>query len=221
LGWAGLSRPERANEQDACKRLRELADARNEAQAAVDLEVVRLRDSGVGWVPIAAVLRISRQGSPSRCISPGSRRGYQAPVAEMLAETPDMGRQASRQPGHRTIRGMSTRRGDQHPRPGVVVTTDLDAQAVAPADQSRQPSVDEPASLMTVDEVAAHLATPVRFVRRLITQRRIGFCRIGRYVRISRADLEALIEAGRVAPLENKPADGPSAPCCRAQGTVR
>lgn len=39
--------------------------------------------------------------------------------------------------------------------------------------------------LLTVEQVAERLGTPTPFVRRLITQRRIGFCRISRYVRIS------------------------------------
>ncbi|MCU0277299.1 MAG: helix-turn-helix domain-containing protein [Candidatus Nanopelagicales bacterium] len=37
-------------------------------------------------------------------------------------------------------------------------------------------------------------------MRRLIAQRRIAFCRVGRYVRISANDLSAFIEAGRVDP---------------------
>jgi hypothetical protein len=46
--------------------LRELAAARDEAQAAVDLEVMRLRSIGIGWVPIAEALKISRQGARQR-----------------------------------------------------------------------------------------------------------------------------------------------------------
>jgi hypothetical protein len=57
---------ERRNAHDACARLRELATARDEAQAAVELEVARLRGVGIGWVPIAAALRISRQGARQR-----------------------------------------------------------------------------------------------------------------------------------------------------------
>jgi len=54
--------------------------------------------------------------------------------------------------------------------------------------------------LLTVDQVAERLGTPTRFVRRLIAERRIGFCRIGRYVRITDRDVAAFIEAGRVPP---------------------
>lgn len=54
--------------------------------------------------------------------------------------------------------------------------------------------------LLNVDQVAERLGTPTRFVRRLIAERRIGFCRIGRYVRITDSDVAAFIEAGHVPP---------------------
>lgn len=54
--------------------------------------------------------------------------------------------------------------------------------------------------LLNVDQVAERLGTPTRFVRRLIAERRIGFCRIGRYIRITDRDVTAFIEAGHVAP---------------------
>ena len=54
--------------------------------------------------------------------------------------------------------------------------------------------------LLNADQVAERLGTPTRFVRRLIAERRIGFYRIGRYVRITDRDAEALIEAAHVAP---------------------
>ena len=52
--------------------------------------------------------------------------------------------------------------------------------------------------LMTVEQVAEHLGTPVRFVRRLVAERRIAFSRVGRYVRISADDLDAFIAAGHI-----------------------
>ncbi|HVU62139.1 MAG TPA: helix-turn-helix domain-containing protein [Mycobacteriales bacterium] len=55
-------------------------------------------------------------------------------------------------------------------------------------------------ALLSVDDVAAELGTPVRFVRRLIHERRIRFHKIGKYVRIDRDDLAAFIAAGRVDP---------------------
>ena len=52
-------------------------------------------------------------------------------------------------------------------------------------------------SLLTVEEAAAELGTPVRFVRRLIQERRIAFHKIGKYVRIHRADLDLFVAASR------------------------
>jgi len=46
------------------------------------------------------------------------------------------------------------------------------------------------ATLLTVEDAAAELGTPVRFVRRLIHERRIRFHKIGKYVRIARIDLQ-------------------------------
>ena len=55
-------------------------------------------------------------------------------------------------------------------------------------------------TLLTVEDAAAELGTPVRFVRRLVQERRIRFHKIGKYVRIARADLDAFIAAGQVPP---------------------
>ena len=55
--------------------------------------------------------------------------------------------------------------------------------------------------LLTVRQAAELLGTTERFPRRLISERRIAFVRIGRHVRISERELEAFIEAGRVEPL--------------------
>ena len=52
--------------------------------------------------------------------------------------------------------------------------------------------------LLTLAEAAERLGTSVRFIRRLIAERRIAFVRVGRHVRIDPADLEAFIAAGRV-----------------------
>ena len=58
--------------------------------------------------------------------------------------------------------------------------------------------------LLTVDEVAERLGTSPRFVRRLISERRIVFVRMGRKgspVRITETDLEAFVESARVEPM--------------------
>ena len=56
-------------------------------------------------------------------------------------------------------------------------------------------------ALLTIPEAAARLGTPARFVRRLVAERRIGFTKVGRYVRFSNADIDAFIAAGRVEPV--------------------
>jgi excisionase family DNA binding protein len=52
--------------------------------------------------------------------------------------------------------------------------------------------------LLTVEEAAERLGTSVRFVRRLIFERRIAHAKLGRHVRIAASDLDAFITAGRV-----------------------
>jgi excisionase family DNA binding protein len=56
--------------------------------------------------------------------------------------------------------------------------------------------------LLTVDEAADRMNTSVRFVRRLITERRIAYVKLGRHVRIAEADIAVFIEAGRVPPMD-------------------
>jgi excisionase family DNA binding protein len=51
---------------------------------------------------------------------------------------------------------------------------------------------------LTVPEAAEYLNTGVRFVRRLIAERRIAFHKVGAHVRLSVADLDEFIRAGRV-----------------------
>ncbi len=68
------------------------------------------------------------------------------------------------------------------------------------AHAERRPPV--PSDLLDVAQAAEHLGTPVRFIRRLIAERRIPFYKIGRYVRIDPADLDLFIQEGRI---ERKP----------------
>jgi excisionase family DNA binding protein len=60
---------------------------------------------------------------------------------------------------------------------------------------------EKPDLLMTVAEVAKALNTAERFPRRLIAERRIGFVRVGRHVRISGSALADFIQSGVVNPL--------------------
>lgn len=57
--------------------------------------------------------------------------------------------------------------------------------------------------LLTVEEAADHLGTSVRFVRRLIAERRIAFVRMGRPgapVRLTEEDVVAFVSSSRVEP---------------------
>jgi excisionase family DNA binding protein len=54
---------------------------------------------------------------------------------------------------------------------------------------------------LSVPEAALYLNTSVRFVRRLIAERRIAFHKVGAHVRLALADLEAFVNAGRVEPI--------------------
>lgn len=53
---------------------------------------------------------------------------------------------------------------------------------------------------LTVEQAAAHLNTSVRFVRRLVAERRIAFHKFGAHVRLAVVDLDAFVNAGRVEP---------------------
>jgi excisionase family DNA binding protein len=55
-----------------------------------------------------------------------------------------------------------------------------------------------PPEMLTPQAVAERLGTSVRFVRRLIAERRITFFKVGRHVRISSTDLASYLAAGRV-----------------------
>jgi excisionase family DNA binding protein len=59
----------------------------------------------------------------------------------------------------------------------------------------RRPELD---TLLTVEQAAERLGTSVRFVRRLVFERRIAYVKLGRHVRIAARDLDAFVQAGRV-----------------------
>ena len=58
----------------------------------------------------------------------------------------------------------------------------------------------ETPALLTVEQTAERLGTSVRFVRRLRAERRLPFVKLGKHLRIDRADLEAFIDAHRERP---------------------
>lgn len=55
--------------------------------------------------------------------------------------------------------------------------------------------------LLTVDEAAERLGTGVRFIRRLIQERRIRYVKLGKHVRIAASVLAAYIDASTVPTL--------------------
>jgi excisionase family DNA binding protein len=64
------------------------------------------------------------------------------------------------------------------------------------------PAQSRPADqLLTVEAAAERMSTSVRFIRRLIAERRIEFVKVGRHVRISESVLAAFIASGRVQPM--------------------
>lgn len=54
---------------------------------------------------------------------------------------------------------------------------------------------------LSVPEAALYLNTSVRFVRRLIAERRIAFHRFGTHIRFALVDLDSFVQAGRVEPI--------------------
>ena len=55
--------------------------------------------------------------------------------------------------------------------------------------------------LLTVEQAADRIRMSARYVRRLTAERRIGFYRLGRSVRIDPAELTAFVTAGRIDPI--------------------
>jgi excisionase family DNA binding protein len=80
--------------------------------------------------------------------------------------------------------------------------------------------------LLTVEDAADRLGTSVRFVRRLVAERRIAYVKVGRHVRLDPGDVEAFIFASRVevrrssvaALPRRRPATSRSAPARRMVG---
>jgi excisionase family DNA binding protein len=52
--------------------------------------------------------------------------------------------------------------------------------------------------MLSVEQAARRLGTEVRFVRRLVAERRIRFYKVGRYVRFHPDDVAEFIRAGQV-----------------------
>lgn len=67
-------------------------------------------------------------------------------------------------------------------------------------DMSRTAEIDRTANaaLLDVEQVADRLCVSIRFVRRLVAERRIPYCKIGKFVRIDPNDLDDWIRAQRI-----------------------
>lgn len=68
----------------------------------------------------------------------------------------------------------------------------------APSDKSTDVFRPAAQEFFSVDEAAVHLGTGVRFVRRLIAERRIPYYKLGRHVRIQIQDLKSYLRDSRV-----------------------
>jgi excisionase family DNA binding protein len=62
--------------------------------------------------------------------------------------------------------------------------------------------------LLTVAELALVLKVEVRFVRRLVAERRIRFTKVGKFIRFYRSDVVEFVAAGRVEPVTLAWSDG-------------
>ncbi|WP_040704070.1 helix-turn-helix domain-containing protein [Nocardia takedensis] len=67
------------------------------------------------------------------------------------------------------------------------------------------------AEYLTVDQAAEYLGTGVRFIRRIVAERRVVFYKVGNHVRFKAADLEAFAQAGRVEPVQFRWTEGKAA----------
>ena len=53
---------------------------------------------------------------------------------------------------------------------------------------------------LSIVETAEYLGTSERFIRRLIAERRIGFVKLGRPIRIPMSTIEEFVQGGTVQP---------------------
>ena len=53
-----------------------------------------------------------------------------------------------------------------------------------------------------VEDAATYLSVPVRFIRRLVFERRIRYYKVGKYVRFDKADLDNFLNAEAVEPVK-------------------
>lgn len=69
----------------------------------------------------------------------------------------------------------------------------MNANTRGAAEYRRDPALPTPDTLLTLADVARITGTSERFARRLIQERRLPTVKVGRYVRVWPADLEAYL----------------------------
>jgi excisionase family DNA binding protein len=74
----------------------------------------------------------------------------------------------------------------------------LDAVRLDTVRPNRRTAASPTATLIDIAEAAARLGVTVRFMRRLVDERRITFHKIGKYVRFDPADVNRFAMQGRV-----------------------
>ncbi|WP_443333188.1 helix-turn-helix domain-containing protein [Streptomyces sp. CB03234] len=62
----------------------------------------------------------------------------------------------------------------------------------------------QPDRLLSVADAAERLGTGVRFIRRLVAERRIRYVKVGKHVRIAESALAAYIEERTVEPVPSR-----------------
>jgi excisionase family DNA binding protein len=65
-----------------------------------------------------------------------------------------------------------------------------------------------PERLLTPEDPAKLLGVPPRMVRRLVSERRLGFIKVGRYVRISIEQVETFVNENEKPPVRRWPQRG-------------
>lgn len=83
----------------------------------------------------------------------------------------------------------------------------MNRRSHAPAPALPRPSPSGPAGfrLLTVAEAAAYLNVTERFIRRIISERRVPVVRLGRHVRLALSDLDGYVSANRAPAFEQPP----------------
>ena len=71
-------------------------------------------------------------------------------------------------------------------------------EAIPQASAHEPTSLGDPGQLLTIDQAAEYLGTGQRFVRRLISERRIPYVKLGKHVRLERSALDGFINDGRI-----------------------